>query len=228
MGSRIMSEIADYPTAILLWNKFRTLTMAPRKRFLDNLFLASYTARKNALQDGCYVECGTWAGGMSFALMNICRSISEYHFFDSYEGLPPATELDGRDAIEQQESGRLLYNNNSADYGTFKENLERFKLPHQRATVNKGWFEDTLPRFSTATAISILRLDGDWYDSTITCLDNLFDKVREGGLIIIDDYYDWDGCSRAVHDFLSRRASRQRLRSTPHGVSYIIKVSEGS
>lgn len=100
MGSRIISEIADYPRAMYLWSKLHNLTMAPRKRFLDNLFLASYVLKKNALHDGCYVECGTWAGGMSFALMNICRSISEYHFFDSYEGLPPATELDGKDAIE--------------------------------------------------------------------------------------------------------------------------------
>jgi len=226
VASRIASDFINYPRAMYLWSKFHTLTMAPKKRFLDNLFLASYMLKKNNLHDGCYVECGTWAGGMSFAIMNICASISEYHFFDSYEGLPPATEYDGHDAIEQQRSGSLFHNNNSADYETFRANLERFKSPHQHATVNKGWFADTLPGFSPSTAISILRLDGDWYESTMTCLENLFDKVREGGLIIIDDYYDWDGCSRAVHDFLSRRASRQRLRSTAHGVGYIVKVPE--
>jgi O-methyltransferase len=59
--------------------------------------------------------------------------------------------------------------------------------------------------------IAILRLDGDWYESTTVALENLFKYVADDGIVVIDDYYAWDGCSRAVHDFLSRHHSSARL-----------------
>ena len=58
--------------------------------------------------------------------------------------------------------------------------------------------------------------------STYVCLKYLFHKVAEGGLIIIDDYYTWDGCSRAIHDFLSHRSAPERVRNL-NSVAYIVK-----
>jgi hypothetical protein len=51
------------------------------------------------------------------------------------------------------------------------------------------------------------------------------ERVVEGGLIIIDDYYAWDGCSRAVHEYLAQTGATERLRSS-HGVCYIVKLTE--
>jgi hypothetical protein len=212
--------------AKMLRRRFRRLTMVPKKRFYDNILLAKYCVRHNDLSSGCYVECGTWAGGMSFAMMQACPEIADWYFFDSYEGLPPAQPIDGQRAIERQKAGKMQHNNNTADYQSFMENLEKARLANQTAEVHKGWFENTLPEFVPARPISILRLDGDWYDSTMTCLDHLFDHVADGGLIIIDDYYDWEGCSRAVHDFFSKRSSPQRMRQSANGVSFIVKQHE--
>ena len=47
--------------------------------------------------------------------------------------------------------------------------------------------------------------------------------VVKGGMILIDDYFIWDGCSRAVHDYLSKTQSTDRIRHTPEGVAYLIK-----
>jgi len=60
-----------------------------------------------------------------------------------------------------------------------------------------------------ATAIgqlAIMRLDGDYYDSTMDVLKNLYDKVSPGGFVIIDDYGEegWANCRGATDDF--RRA----------------------
>ena len=68
----------------------------------------------------------------------------------------------------------------------------------------KGWFAETLPFFNPPAPIAILRLDGDWYDSTFQCLTHLYHWVAPGGVIIVDDYYAWEGCARAVHDFCLR------------------------
>ena len=65
----------------------------------------------------------------------------------------------------------------------------------------KGWFEDTVPAFADyCEDISILRLDGDLYNSTYVCLKYLYPKVIKGGLVIIDDWA-LPGCRSAVDDY---------------------------
>jgi O-methyltransferase len=69
-----------------------------------------------------------------------------------------------------------------------------------------------------------LRLDADWYKSTIECLNALYDSISSGGIIIIDDYYTWDGCTKAIHDFLSTRQLNLKIRQTRFGgVAFIVK-----
>ncbi len=59
----------------------------------------------------------------------------------------------------------------------------------------------------------------------MVCLDNLFDKVVEGGVVILDDYLHWDGCARAVHDYLSRTQAIARIEYRG-GVPFIRKLSD--
>ena len=77
----------------------------------------------------------------------------------------------------------------------------------------KGWFNETLPGFKPPGPIALLRIDADWYESTMTCFEALYDSVVVGGMILLDDYHTWDGCSRAVHEFLSRRSAVERIRN---------------
>lgn len=87
-----------------------------------------------------------------------------------------------------------------------------------------GWFEHTLPAFVPPEPIAVLRLDADLYRSTRECLEALYPHVALGGLILIDDYYSpWDGCARAVHEFLSQRTGRDRIRESPGGVAHIYR-----
>jgi len=51
--------------------------------------------------------------------------------------------------------------------------------------------------------IALLRLDGDWYESTKICLDGLYNHVVPGGVVVIDDYGHWEGCRRAVDEFIA-------------------------
>ena len=53
--------------------------------------------------------------------------------------------------------------------------------------------------------IAILRLDTDWYESSKYELEQMYDNVVTGGVIIFDDYYHWDGQRRAVDDFFLSR-----------------------
>lgn len=207
-----------------LWRRYAADTMVARKAFFGNLFVVDHHLRRNGLGRGCFVECGTWRGGMSFAFVELCRGIDEFHFFDSFEGLPPAGPEDGETARRQQAEGTLWHDNNTADYDVFMARMETLATPGRRLTAHKGWFEKTLPGFAPNKPISVLRLDGDWYASTRCALDNLFDKVMPGGIVLIDDYYAWDGCGRALHEFLAARQARERIRQSRFGaVPYLIK-----
>jgi O-methyltransferase len=202
-----------------VFQKYKDYTMIPEFSYLANLALAEPAYKL----EGAVVECGTWRGGMIAGIADLLGKSHRYHLFDSFEGLPPAKEVDGASAIEWQKDIHSpgYHDNCTAEV----EWAERAMGMSAAASVNihKGWFEDTLGAQPFAEPISLLLLDGDWYDSTMTCLENLFPKVVPGGLILIDDYHTWDGCSRAVHDYLSKHSKVERIREH-NGVCYLVKA----
>ena len=51
--------------------------------------------------------------------------------------------------------------------------------------------------------IIILRLDTDFYDSTLASLNSLYSKVVKNGFIIHDDYGHWKGSKKAVDEYFN-------------------------
>ena len=201
-----------------LFRKFQRHTMVPKHLFIANLEIMNSFKKV----PGCVVECGVWRGGAIAASGFILGASRHYFLFDSFEGLPIAKEIDGESARRWQDdpSGPCYHNNCTASIEDATKAMEIAGIG--KYEIVPGWFEETLPGFRTPEPIAVLRLDADWYDSTKTCLSHLFDQVLPGGVVLIDDYYTWDGCSRAVHDFLSARSSTERIHSHS-GVCYIIK-----
>jgi O-methyltransferase len=81
-----------------------------------------------------------------------------------------------------------------------KQNFSRYGLLDERVRFLHGWFKDTLPT-APINAVSILRLDGDIYESTMDALTALYPKVSPGGFVIVDDYGSVEGCRTAVEDY---------------------------
>ena len=168
--------------------------------------------------DSVIVECGVWRGGCSTAMLLAQRAafgrvVAPVWLLDSFEGLPPAAERDGPLARSwQSDTDSPDYHDNcTASLADVRRGLERFGFGEDEVHLVEGWFADTVPDVASELAsrgISLLRLDGDWYESTMTCLTQLEPCVVDEGTLLIDDYYAWDGCARAVHDYLSRERSR--------------------
>ena len=192
--------------------------MLPETSYFDNLFLTDQNIRNI---QGDIIECGVWRGGMIAGIAELLGKEKKYYLFDSFEGLPDAKEIDGEGAKNYQmdKNSPNYYNNCTAEI-EFSENA--MKQTGTDYIIKKGWFNETLKDFASPP-IALLRLDGDWYDSTMECMEYLYPHVVYDGLIIIDDYYTWDGCSRAVHDYLSRIKSASRISKSERGVCYIIK-----
>lgn len=201
-------------------DKYRAYSMMGRRRFIQNLKVAAAVGLD--MRAHSVVECGVWRGGASFAMMELFPECPEFHMFDSFEGLPEPTERDGQRAIGLSEENLFVAGRNFADHDDVTTSLATFGFS-DRTITHKGWFEDTVAPSAIDRPIGILRLDGDWYASTKLVLDRLYDNVVTGGLVIIDDYYDWPGCSQAVHDFLSERRLPDVLMTLANKVVFIRK-----
>lgn len=193
--------------------------MVPESWYVRNLLLVD----QFRFVPGAVVECGTWKGGMIAGIAKTLGPGHRYLLFDSYQGLPPAGERDGALARRWQEDGT---GPNYHDNCTASESEARAAMVLSGAadwSITAGWFADTLPGVDIPEGIAILRLDGDWYDSTLTCLEALFPLVAHNGIVIIDDYYIWDGCARAVHEYLAAHDSDARISQFMNTVAYIQK-----
>ena len=213
-----LRQIMARPAA--LYAKYKHATMIPPAVFRANIELVC-----NYIQgyppDAAVIECGCWRGGMSAALVEIGGPDRDYYFFDSFEGLPPAKDIDGPAALAYQadKTSPSYHNNCTASLEEFRATMASLDA---RIYPVKGFFDKTFPSFDPPS-VAVLRLDADWYDSTMLCLRKFWDHMVPNGLILIDDYYTWDGCSRAVHDFLSERKAPERISQKGEGLAYIVK-----
>jgi O-methyltransferase len=166
---------------------------------------------------GAIVECGVFKGGAAGMMTMAASPQRAVWLFDSFEGLPEPTAEDGEKAVVyagDRSGGALQPIDRCVGPLESVEDLffEKLKIDRRRVMIRKGWFQDTLPIARNEIGpVAVLRLDGDWYDSTKVCLDNLYDLVSPGGYVIIDDYGYWEGCRRAVDEFLAARRLRVDL-----------------
>jgi hypothetical protein len=70
--------------------------------------------------------------------------------------------------------------------------------------------EDTLPA-EAPDKIALLRLDTDFYSSTKHEMEQLFPRIVEGGVLLIDDYGHFQGARKAVDEYISSRGEHLML-----------------
>lgn len=213
-----------------LFKKVYPYTMSGYKR-LSNIYELSKKIEEEKIK-GSFVECGVWKGG-SAAIMaylaNKTGSSRKIWLFDSFEGLPEPTEADGiiaKSYAENRAGGKLLTINKCV--GSLEDVEKIFfqilKINPNNIVIKKGWFQDTLQKErKNIGPIAILRLDGDWYESTKCCLDNLYDNVMSGGYIIIDDYGHWEGAKKALEQFFIDRNIKPNLIKVDYTAIYFKK-----
>jgi O-methyltransferase len=192
---------------------------------------------------GAFVECGTWRGGaLGFWARSFMRNGGKpencaLFGVDSFEGMPQMTGKDGDwtarwlygrpidDVKPDLLKGALTATGrNVASQADCLSMLIGSGYPESRATIIKGWFQDVLPNYRERIGpIGLLRLDGDFYESTRVCLANLYDQVVPGGAVVIDDYGMFPGCRTAVDEFLAERAPTARLVYVDVAVRFFFK-----
>ena len=182
---------------------------------------------------GAFVECGVWRGGstmtMALSLLELGAADRELYLFDTFEGMPPPQEVDRRfDGVSAQtllERNEKTTNNSYwavAALDDVQRNLTTTGYPASRLHYVKGLVEQTIPTQAPAR-IALLRLDTDWYESTRHELEQLYERVVPGGVIIIDDYGWYSGARKAVDEFFAARAFRPLLQRIDRTGRLVVK-----
>lgn len=159
---------------------------------------------------GVYVEAGVAAGAQIIAMAYGAPNKTIYAF-DSFEGIPLPSNRDdqmpGIAKLSQWEidllppPGKQVLKTTGATAVSLSDFLNHIKdsgLKLRNIKPFEGWFEETVIGFEKD--ISILRLDGDLYNSTWVCLQHLFPKVIQGGCVIVDDI-QLKGCADACREY---------------------------
>jgi len=180
-----------------VWRNYPDTMIGLRR--LDNIQSCIETIVREKIP-GDLIETGTWRGGACIFMRGILAALGitdrKVYVADSFEGLPPPNASSyPADKGDQHHTMDFL----AVDLDSVKRNFERYGLLDHQVVFLKGWFCDTLPN-APIEKLSILRLDGDMYASTMDALKALYPKLSSGGFCIVDDYH-LDGCKQAVDDY---------------------------
>lgn len=171
-------------------------------------------ALENVIQnnvEGDFIETGVWRGGACIYAKAIINSYGitdrKVWVADSFSGLPEPDKkkykLDKGDLHNKEE---VL----SVSREQVEENFRSYGLLDDNVKFLAGWFKDTLSK-APIKKVSVLRLDGDMYESTMDALVALYKKVTPNGYIIVDDYHAVEGCKTAIHDYLDENCKNEKV-----------------
>ena len=171
--------------------------------------LAHYELYK-IVQDipGTIVECGVFKGA----------ALTRWAMFREILGNPYAKKIIGFDTFdtfpettfEDDKEKRKAFINSAGSESISKEQLElvlKNKGIEIFVELVEGDMIETVPEYvrrHPELKISLLNLDTDIYEPTVTVLKYLFPLIVPGGILIIDDYGVFPGETKAVDDFFQR------------------------
>lgn len=157
---------------------------------------------------GEIVECGVWRGGNMLLARRVSRVPRKFYLFDTFAGMSEPTEADidvaGSSALSRFQN-YLKPTHSEWAYASLEEvraNFEKLGLLDDKVVFVKGKVEETLRRpENLPERIALLRLDTDWYESTLAELEILYPRLVPGGVLIIDDYGHWQGARKAFDEY---------------------------
>lgn len=161
--------------------------------------------------EGDLIEAGVWRGGAVIFMKGILEAYQNYDkkiwVADSFQGVPqPNIKLYPQDKDDKL----YLYDELKVSKEEVVNNFKKYGLLDENIIFLQGLFKDTLYN-SEIEKLSLLRIDGDLYESTFQTLDALYPKLSLGGFCIIDDYGTFEYCAKAVNDYRTQNNITESL-----------------
>ena len=193
--------------------------------------------------EGSLVECGVENGRIEKIWIQKLKSknvVRDIYLYDTFKGLTKPTEKDFAycegPVGEYIDSNKVLSEwekHNEGDVNKWcycsledvKNALSKLEYSNDNLHYVVGDVRETLlDDKNIPEKIAILRLDTDWYDSTKIELEKLFPRLVDNGVLILDDYFYWNGQHEAVNEYLNTLNEKYDIRriSDSHR-AYLIK-----
>jgi O-methyltransferase len=214
----VLGSLEPHQRAIV--DQAQRFTMTTPERLAGLIDAVEYVIAREI--PGAFAECGVWRGGSILAMVLTLQHLGvddrEVHLFDTFEGMTEPTDLDTSAYSEAAladwnralESGQRPW---EEVFGAHAFGLEQVRsvvlatgYPANQIHFVVGPVEETIPAQAPAE-LALLRLDTDWYESTRHELTQLYPRLSDGGVLIVDDYGHWEGCRRAIDEYFSSAPS---------------------
>ncbi len=196
-----------------IWNLIAPHTVLDYHKARNIHRLLEETLSRGIAGDTC--ECGVYRGGISILMAKVLeQDDSRQHLmFDSFEGLP---HLNPKKDLPHYQAGTLACPADKIIDLAAEINLNNLE-------IYPGWFKSTLPKLPKERTFCLAHIDCDLYDSTVTCLEEIYPRMTPGGVMIFDDYFDaCGGEKKAVDEFLIENGN-ELLFAGPVEQVYIYK-----
>ncbi|MGJ3649174.1 TylF/MycF/NovP-related O-methyltransferase [Sphingomonas sp. GlSt437] len=196
-----------------IWDACRPYTMTSLERGLA-LFRAIRNIHQNFLA-GDFVECGVWKGGSSMIAMMTLQHFGianrRFWLFDTYAGMTEPSEFD----VDRDGATAEYLMTTSAERRETEPVWAFASLEEVKSNVARTGYDPALVQYVVGDVretiysieigeIALLRLDTDFYDSTLVELEVLFPKLVENGVLLIDDFGHWYGARKAVDTYFDK------------------------
>lgn len=177
--------------------------------------------------EGAIIECGVFKGAslVRFAIYrNLFSNPEEKKIigFDSFAKFPLTNfEPD----IKMRTDFVDECGEQSISTGQLIEVL-KYKGCEQNVELIAGDITETIPEYikkNPNLKISLLNLDADLYEPSVTILEYLYPRLQKGGILILDDYGVFPGETKAVDDYFKDK--KVTVKKFPYSMtpSYLIK-----
>ena len=173
---------------------------------------------------GCIIECGVFKGAslIRFAtFLKLLKSNKKIIAFDTF-GKHTTTKI----SSAHKRRKILLSHGKEAISEKQLMNILKRKGLEKNIQLIKGDITETVPNYlklNPKLKISLLNLDVDFYEPSMSILKNFYPKLSKGGILMLDDYGVWDGETMAVDEYFIDKKIKIRKHMFSKTPSYIIK-----
>lgn len=206
------TDLLEETEFVEIYQKIKDYTLVPFERCYSLYEAVRYIIRNNI--EGHFVECGVWKGGscmlIAHTLLKLGITDRKIVLYDTFAGMTEPGMKDGEEEKNEWRRGYVSPELNAMSYSPLEEvkaNLSKTNYPKENIVFVKGRVEETIPDNFLGN-ISLLRLDTDWYESTLHELTHLYPLLSDKGIVIIDDYGSWQGSKKAVDEYFSKRPDK--------------------
>jgi len=167
--------------------------------------------------EGSLIEAGCALGGSAIVITTAKSPARPFYVYDVFDMIPPPSNFDGADVHDRYQTirsgkseglgGRTYYGYETDLLGKVIASFHRHGVPPESTNTRfvRGLFQETM---QIDGPVALAHIDGDWYESVMTCLIRIAPRLLPGGVLVIDDYNDWSGCRAAVDTYFADKRDK--------------------